>query len=63
MLRIDLKPGEVLRIGDAVIRLEKKSGQIVSLSIEADRSIPITRVKSLSPLTAVDSAKNGISIN
>lgn len=45
MLRIDMKPGEGVKIGDyATITLEEKSGKAARLAIEADRSIPITRV-------------------
>lgn len=44
MLRIDLRPGETVRIGDiATVTLEEKSGQIARLAFEADRSIPIRR--------------------
>ena len=34
-MHVDLKLGQVLLIGDAVIRLEKKSGQVARLLIEA----------------------------
>lgn len=44
MLKLDIKPGESIKIGDvAVITLEEKSGQVARLSISADRSIPISR--------------------
>lgn len=42
-MKIDLRPGEVLKIGDVTVKLVKKSGQLASLVIEADRSIPIRR--------------------
>ena len=46
MLKIDLKPGESVRIGDvAVITLEDKSGQRARIAFQADRSIPIRRVE------------------
>lgn len=61
MMQIDLKPGELLRIGDAVVRLDQKSGQVARLSIEADRSVPIKRIPNGAAIKAVDSAKNGIS--
>lgn len=61
MMQIDLKPGEVLRIGDAVVRLDHKSGQVARLSIEADRSVPIKRLPMGAAITAVETAKNGIS--
>lgn len=40
--KTDLKPGDVLTIGNATIRLEKKSGQLARLVVEADESTPIT---------------------
>lgn len=46
MLKIELRPGESVKIGDyAVITLEDKSGKIARLAIEADRSVPVTRTK------------------
>lgn len=46
MLKIELKPGESVRIGDiAVITLEEKLGKIARLAIEADRSVPVTRTQ------------------
>lgn len=43
-LRIDLKPGESIAIGDyAVVTLEEKSGKLARLAIEADRAVPIRR--------------------
>lgn len=50
MLKIDLRPGESVSIGDiAVITLESKSGQIARLAIAADKSIPVSRTTSKSP--------------
>jgi sRNA-binding carbon storage regulator CsrA len=44
MLKLDIKPGESVKIGDvAVITLEDKSGKVARLSIQADKSVPITR--------------------
>ena len=49
-LRIDLKPGESIAIGDyAVVTLEQKSGQIARLAFQADKSVPIRRTSSDSP--------------
>lgn len=46
MLKLDLSPGESVRIGtDVVLTLEKKTGQIARLAFVADRSIPIRRVE------------------
>lgn len=44
MLRIDLKPGEKLQIGDATVTLEQKSGQLARLVIDADKSIPVKKL-------------------
>lgn len=59
MLRIDIRVGESLSIGDvAMVTLEQKSGQVARLAIQADRSVPIHRVKQYSPATFA--AKTGI---
>ena len=59
MLRIDVRVGESLSIGEiATITLEQKSGQVARLAIHADRSIPIHRVKQYSP--AQFAARTGI---
>lgn len=42
-IKVDLRVGESLRIGDAVIVLEQKSGQLARLVIEADKSIPVRK--------------------
>jgi len=45
MLRIDLKVGQSIKIGDGIIvTLEDKSGKTAKLAIDADRSIPVQRV-------------------
>ena len=43
LLKIDLGPGEKLRIGDAIVTMEQKSGQRARLVIEADKSIPVRK--------------------
>lgn len=46
MLKLDIKPGESIKIGDyATITLEEKSGQIARLSISASKDIPIKRAR------------------
>lgn len=57
MLKIDIRPGESIKIGDAVVTLESKSGQLARLSIEADKSVPIHRIQ---PATVAQIAKSGI---
>jgi hypothetical protein len=49
MLKIDLRPGEKLQIGDATVTLVQKSGQLASLVIDADRSIPVKKVATEAP--------------
>jgi sRNA-binding carbon storage regulator CsrA len=41
MLCLDIRVGESVAIGDAVIRLEKKDGRSSKIVIFADRSIPV----------------------
>lgn len=57
MLKLELRVGESVRIGDAVITLEDKSGKNARLSIEADKSVPI---KMIQPSTMAQIAKAGI---
>jgi len=50
VLKIDLRVGESISIGDyATITLEDKSGKIARLSIQADKSIPVSREQRQSP--------------
>lgn len=45
MLKIDISPGESVRIGNNVLlTLEKKTGQVARLAFEADKSVPIRRI-------------------
>jgi sRNA-binding carbon storage regulator CsrA len=44
MMHVDLKIGESIKIGEAILKLDNKSGKVVRLSIDADKSIPIQRV-------------------
>lgn len=46
MLFIDLKVNESLKVGDIVITLLQKSGQLARLSIDADKSKEIMQVVS-----------------
>lgn len=57
MLKLELKVGESVRIGDAVVTLEDKNGRIARLAIEAPRSVPIQKTQ---PTMASHLAKNGI---
>ena len=45
MMHVDLKIGESIKIGEAILKLDDKSGKVVRLSIDADRAITIQRVK------------------
>lgn len=61
MLRIDLKPGESVRIGNmATLTLEEKSGKVARLAFDADKSIDIRRVEA-GNVTASMAASGGIS--
>ena len=42
---IDLKQGDTLQIGETVVQLKKKSGQLARLSIEADKNIDIHHIR------------------
>lgn len=57
MLVIELRVGESVKIGDATVTLEDKSGKTARLSIEAPRSVPIQR---LQPTSMAQIAKSGI---
>lgn len=57
MLKLELKVGESVKIGDAMVTLEDKSGKIARLSIEADKSVPIQRVQ---PTSMAQIVKSGI---
>ena len=43
MLKIDLRPGVPLQIGEAIVRIVKKHGQTVSMVIDAPRHVKIKR--------------------
>lgn len=57
MIKIDLRYGEHLRIGDAVVRLERKTGQLACLVVDAPKEVPVRRTSAksrneVSPLLA-----------
>ncbi len=58
MLKRDLRPGEELKIGDAIIKVVKKSGQIVSLVIDAPKDV---RIENIEPVSDANLRKVGIS--
>lgn len=44
MLKLDIRVGESVKIGEfAVVTVEKKSGNLVRLAVQADKSVPISR--------------------
>lgn len=45
MLKIDLRPGDEIKVGDAVVKMVHKSGQLACLVIDAPKDMPIQRVK------------------
>ncbi len=57
MLKIEIRVGESVKIGDATVTLEDKSGKIARLSIDAPKSVPIQRMPQTSMAQIV---KNGI---
>ena len=59
MLKIDLRVGESVKIGDTVITLEDKSSRIARLAIKAPQSVPITRVQQA---TMASVAKGGLAL-
>ena len=44
MLKMDLRPGDSIRVGDAIITLEDKSGKVARIAFRADKDVPIRRV-------------------
>lgn len=42
-IALDLKEGEAVRIGAALVRLERKSGRSARLVVQAPRSVPVRR--------------------
>lgn len=54
---MELRVGESVKIGDAVVTLEQKSGQLARLSIDARPDVQITKIRSTTP---ADLARNGI---
>jgi len=59
VLKLEIRPGESIAIGNvAVVTLEEKSGKIARLAIQADKSVPVSRVKAQN--TATIAASGGI---
>ena len=48
-LTADIKPNETITIGDATVRLERKSGQIARLVIDAPEQVRITLPRQTGP--------------
>ena len=42
-IALELKEGEAVRIGAAIVRLERKSGRSARLVVQAPRSVPVRR--------------------
>lgn len=52
MLKLEIRPGESITIGNvAVVTLEEKSGKIARLAIQADKSVPVSRVQAQNTAT------------
>jgi len=56
-LSVVLRVGESVRVGDAVVTLEDKSGKNAKISVRAPESVPVERMPTS---TMADVAKNGI---
>lgn len=61
MLQIDLKVGESVSIGDTIVTLQAKSGQLARLHIQADKSVPVRRIEPGSGINAA--AERGIGVS
>ena len=48
-LTADIKPSQTITIGDATVRLERKSGQIARLVIDAPEHVRITLPRQTGP--------------
>jgi sRNA-binding carbon storage regulator CsrA len=57
VLKLELRVGESVKIGESVITLDDKSGKTARLSIQADKSVPIRRIQ---PSSMAQIAKSGI---
>ena len=59
VLKLEIRPGESIAIGNyAVVTLEEKSGKIARLAIQADKSVPVSRIQNQN--TATIAASVGI---
>lgn len=47
-LKIDLRPGEKLQIGEASVEWEQKGGQLVRLVIDAPKSVVVKKLEATS---------------
>lgn len=60
MLNIDLRVNESVAIGDTIVTLVQKSGQLARLQIQADKSIQVRRIQ---PDTGINAAaERGIAV-
>ena len=61
MLRLDLKPGESVRIGNyATITLEAKAGKAARIAFQADKGITISRIQPAPPQEKKSNPLHGI---
>ncbi len=54
-MRIDLRPGDRVQVGDIIVTLEEKSGQRARLNIEAPESVRINKQPAVSQVAAARS--------
>lgn len=61
MLTLDLKVGESVAIGDTIVTLQQKSGQLARLHIQADKSVPVRRIQQSTGIN--EAAERGIAVS
>lgn len=57
MMKMNVKVGQTIRIGNVLITLEDKAGKVARLAIDADKDVAIERVE---PTSAAQLASRGL---
>lgn len=55
MLKLDIKVGESIAIGDVILRLEKKSGQLARVAIDHSPSVTVKRLNPQAQVPVMES--------
>lgn len=45
MIKVNMRVGDSISIGDTIIRLDERSGQGASFSVDAKIGVPVRRIK------------------